>query len=503
MQPTCDQCGNLPAFLISTRRSNSFYSNPNGVIGLQNERSLENLKSALEVRKFDESLSSLTDTWAWKDNQVVAIDRHKYVYEGDRYDQQSARTWDGHRGWWRDSTDRFGRYRGFSDTFQNHYFRPCNFLYLGDHQFKWAKVDEYPTFFVNAVQSVKFANYQSLPDEDFAGERCFVIRSIPRAEQFWVSQESGKLLGCLTFINQGQFTPIHEMESLRRMAGQTFENRDAANQWIQEEASNDQRHQLWADWAYLHRDNQRPHRLVAFSDYREVAPGIELPHTEWQSSWMHEDDKYQYNVVRLEIERVTTQPDLTPLIEQALPKKGDTINDWRFSTWVKYAFDPEMPEATIHQMADKAQAKLLENQRAIDDILNPLKAMVGQQAPKLTGQPITGSELPKVATGSRTLIHFWAVWCGPCKNDIPTLNRRAKNGLNVIGVHAPGTQREEIEAVIKETGMDYPVILGKDEKLAGFERGKISGYPVGMFPCCVLIDKDGNVEAIGSLDDVF
>ena len=153
-----------------------------------------------------------------------------------------------------------------------------------------ATVDEYPTFFVNSVQSVKFANYQSLPDEDFAGERCFGIRSIPREEQFWISQESGDLLGCLTFINQGQFTPSHEMEALRQMAGQKFENRDAAQQWMQEVASNEQRQQLWADWNYLHRDIQHPQHLTVFQDYREVAPGIELPHTEWQSGWSHKGD---------------------------------------------------------------------------------------------------------------------------------------------------------------------------------------------------------------------
>lgn len=497
------EVSNLPAFLISTRRCNSFYSNPDGVIGLQDERSLENLKNALQVRKFDESLSTQTDTWAWKDNQVVVTKHHDYVYEGNPHYHRSAGTWDGQRGWRRDSVGQFGRYRSFSETFKNHLLAPSNYLYLGDHRFKWATVGEYPSFFVNSAQSVKFANYQSLPDEDFAGERCFVIRSIPRREQFWISQKSGKLLGCLTFINQGRSIPIHEMESLRQIAGQKFESRDAALQWLKEVASSDQRQQLEADWYYLNRDMQHPRDLTIFQDYREVAPGIELPHTEWHSLCSSEGDKFQYDIRRIEIERVTTQFDLTPLIEQASPKKGDTVNDGRFSTYVKYEFDPEMPESTIHALVDKAQAKLLESQQAMDTALKPLKAMVGQQALKLSGQSITGTELPEVASGSRTLIHFWAVWCGPCKNDIPILNGLAKSGLNVIGVHAPGTPREEIEAAIKKTGMNYPIVLGAEEKGDGRELGKISGYPVGMFPCCVLIDKDGKVVAVGSLDDVL
>lgn len=494
---------NLPAFLISTRRCSSFYSNPDGVIGPQAERSLENLKNALQVRKFDESLSTQTDTWAWKDNQVVVTDHHDYVYEGKPYYLRTAGTWDGQRGWRRDSVGQFGRYRNFSKTFKNHLLTPSNYLYLGDHRFQWATVDEYPSFFVNSVQSVKFANYQSLPDEDFVGERCFVIRSISRREQFWISQESGKLLGCLTFINQGRSIPIEEMESLRKMAGQKFESGDAAWQWVKEVASYDQRQQLEADWYYLNRDIQHARDLTIFQDYREVSPGIELPHTEWHALCLSEGDKFRYDVRRIEIARVTTQPDLTPLIEQALPKKGDMVNDWRFSTYVQYEFDPEMPESTIHALVDKSQTKLQESQRAIDSILKPLQAMVGQPAPKLSGQSITGTELPEVVSGSHTLIHFWAVWCGPCKNDIPILNGLAKNGLNVIGVHAPGTPREEIEAVIKETGMNYPVMLGAEGKGDGREPGKISSYPVGMFPCCVLIDKDGNVEAVGSLDDVL
>ncbi|WP_222435956.1 TlpA family protein disulfide reductase [Rubripirellula tenax] len=493
----------FPAFLISTRQSKSYYSNPKGVLGLKDERSLKHLRSAIAVRKFDESVSDMTQTWAWKDKTVVAIDRHKYVYEGEPYDKPSARTWDGQRGWYQDSTGQFARYRSFSDTFKNHYFRPCSFLYLGDHRFTWADVEDYPNFFVGSTVAVKYADYQSLPDEDFEGEPCFVIRSFPREEQLWISQRSGKLVGHVLFISSGIRKRIHQMESLRRMAGQTFETRDAAMHWIEEVASDDQRRQVFADWFDLHRNNQHPHSLTIFQDYREVASGIELPHVEWRSDWSHEGKRYKYNVARLEVTQVTTQPELTPLIEQALPNKGDTINDWRFSTPVKYEFDPEMPESRIHDMVDKAQSKRMENQRSLDRILQPLKAMVGQKAPKLAGRPMTGGQLPKIGSGSRTLLYFWALWCGPCKNDIPTLNRLSKNGLNVIAVHAPGTQPEKIKAAIKETGMEYSVILGAETKRNGFEPSKITGYPIEMFPCCVSIDKDGNIEAIGSLVDVM
>lgn len=380
--------GKLPAFLISTKNVTSYYGKADGMIGLKDERSLAHLKETLAIRKFDESLADMNATWAWRDNEVVATDRNVYESKGKPFDQASARTWNGQRGWYKDSVDQFGRYRSFSETFRNHYFRPTTYFHLGNHRFAWADVDDYPHFFVNSTIPVEQANFQSLPDEEFAGELCRVIRSIPREEQFWIGKQSGRLLGCLTFISQGIFVPLDEVPSLPAIAGQTFATQQAARQWLDAEATTQQKRQLSADWAYLHRDNQFPGRLSEFSDFREIASGVELPHTEWQSSWHHEGERFKYHVGRTELVATNMDPDITELVAATLPKKGDTINDWRFGTHVKYEFDPEMPESEIHAMVDEKSKELRENQAAVERLMKPLQEMVGRDAPELAGEPM-------------------------------------------------------------------------------------------------------------------
>lgn len=493
----------LPAFSISTKIATSYYGNPDEIIGLKEERSLEHLKEALAIRKFDESLSDATETWAWRNSEVFATRRNVYTLKNKPYDQASVRTWDGQRGWYKDSGDQFGRYRSFGETFRNHYFRPTGYLYLGDHRFTWVDTKEYPTLFVSSTMPVEFANFQSLPDEVFAGEPCRVIRSIPRLEQFWIGKKSGRLIGCLRFSNMGRLQPLHQMASLGTIAGSTFQSEHEAQQWLENEATEVQKRQVSMDWAYLQQANQRPRGLVEFSDYREVAPGIELPHTEWHSNWLHEGERFKYYVVRTQVIDTDTVPDLSELDTQAFPVKGDTINDWRFSTHVMYKFDPDMPESEIHAMVDVASAKLRENQATVDRLLKPLREMVGQKAPNLAGEPLPRKELPEINTDGKTLLHFWAVWCGPCKNDVPILNKLAKNGLNVIGVHAPGTDASKVQQAIAEIGMEYPAFIGSETKGVGIQPDRIAGYPITMFPCSVMLDKDGNVETVGSLSEVL
>lgn len=492
----------LSSTLISTQSFTSYYGDPKGVIGLKDARSLEYLRDALSKRDFDKSLSTKNDTWAWDNNEVVSTTRQKYVYEGEPYDQTSERTWDGKRGWWRDSSGSFGRFRTFADTFEHHYFMPSQFLHVGDHRFAWVQHGKEPTFFLNSTIPVEYANYQSLPDAEFAGERCHVIRSIPREEQFWISQATGRLRGCLTFISQGKFTWMHEMESTRKLAGRSFDSREEFGQWFDQALTDAQRFQLHCEFLYLHQANQHPKDLIEFSDYREVASGVEIPMTEWWSSWMHADKQYRYDINQTVVREVNVTPEIQSLVDMTLPKKGDAINDWRFATPVNYTFDPEMAESVIHAMVDKAMQEQASTKKQLDRILKPLRELVGKPAPKLDGQWITDDVLPGSFQEKPTLLHFWATWCGPCKNDIPRLNRMQENGWAIVGVHAPGTDTAKIEKAIEESGIKYPVLLGHETDGVGSQTDKITGYPIKMFPCCVLVGKDGNVKSVGSLSDV-
>ena len=91
------------------------------------------------------------------------------------------------------------------------------------------------------------------------------------------------------------------------------------------------------------------------------------------------------------------------------------------------------------------------------------------------------------------IINFWAPWCPPCVEEMPTLKKiqstyKSKNVLFVgIGVDSPSNIRE----FLKKTPVDYPIVLGG---LEGGDWAKSLGNPSGALPFTVLIDEKGTIK---------
>ncbi|MGE7270153.1 redoxin domain-containing protein [Brevibacillus panacihumi] len=74
--------------------------------------------------------------------------------------------------------------------------------------------------------------------------------------------------------------------------------------------------------------------------------------------------------------------------------------------------------------------------------------------------------------GSAVLVHFWSVSCYMCKESLPNINewrdKYAANGLKVIGVHMPRSEKdtdiEAIKATIAEYELTHPVAIDNEMK---------------------------------------
>lgn len=103
--------------------------------------------------------------------------------------------------------------------------------------------------------------------------------------------------------------------------------------------------------------------------------------------------------------------------------------------------------------------------------------------------------------GKTVFLNFFATWCGPCKREIPDIERlyrdRGENAgdLVVLGVANPKTQEhpqnsdvsvDEVKAFVEDEGITYPVLLDTENAL-------FSAYGISAFPTTFMIDKDGNV----------
>jgi peroxiredoxin len=112
-------------------------------------------------------------------------------------------------------------------------------------------------------------------------------------------------------------------------------------------------------------------------------------------------------------------------------------------------------------------------------------------APDFTLKSLDGRNLRlKEQRGSVVLVNFWATWCGPCKQEMPELNRlydkyRAA-GFVLLGVNVDEDGRQAA-ALAQRLGLHFPVLLDADKSVSKL-------YDLSSMPSTVLIDRDGRVR---------
>lgn len=106
----------------------------------------------------------------------------------------------------------------------------------------------------------------------------------------------------------------------------------------------------------------------------------------------------------------------------------------------------------------------------------------------------------KEFNGNLLLLNFWATWCAPCKEEMPSLDRLQVNqnlsNLKIFAINVSQESKKKVDSFFEDLNIenfdpyfDAPTTLAKIFSLRGV-------------PTSILIDKDGKEFAriMGSID---
>jgi len=114
-------------------------------------------------------------------------------------------------------------------------------------------------------------------------------------------------------------------------------------------------------------------------------------------------------------------------------------------------------------------------------------------APDFTLRSAEGGNLRLAEQRGRVvMVNFWATWCGPCKVEMPHLNRLYEKyksaGFVLLGINIDEDPRQAM-ALATRLGLKFPVLFDTDKAVS-------RRYALDSMPGTVLIDRDGKVRHV-------
>lgn len=127
-------------------------------------------------------------------------------------------------------------------------------------------------------------------------------------------------------------------------------------------------------------------------------------------------------------------------------------------------------------------------------------AVAGNPAPDFRLKDLAGGEVALSSLkGKVVLVNFWATWCPPCREEIPSMVRLNKamqgQAFQMLAISVNDGGKKEVESFLKGSGTVLPVLLDAEQKVA--KRYGTTGVPETF-----VVNKQGVIvkKVVGGLE---
>jgi len=158
-----------------------------------------------------------------------------------------------------------------------------------------------------------------------------------------------------------------------------------------------------------------------------------------------------------------------------------------------FSDDVEIEQAENNRMKSmEASAESMESKKEVG--INPGETAPDFELETLDGESVKLSDF----RGQPVFLNFWATWCGPCRTELPAMQKLQENtDVHVLAVNLTKTElrKKHVQQFADAYQLDFPIALDIEGETADL-------YRINPIPTSYLLDSDGRIQhrAYGAMD---
>ena len=190
---------------------------------------------------------------------------------------------------------------------------------------------------------------------------------------------------------------------------------------------------------------------------------------------------------------------LNKRFSKLIVKTAEQNTDNEFGYFLITYYPEELIDNATRERLIKELPAEMRQRTAIQKIKATIKAAAntaeGATITNFTQPSIDGKELSlmdEVQKNKVTIIDFWASWCGPCKQEMPSMiqlyEKYQSKGLGIVGVSLDSDKDAWLQATEK-LGVKWPQM----SDLKGWDNEVSTYFNITSIPHTVVVDKKGKI----------